>query len=119
MRFLSRRRTSLPPAIWPKWGVTRMSGPQCGSLVDYARRACHWALRLERTGRAVVAEAVLRRVVSRAAAAGDPTSRHMGCEALARLCLGGNRSAEAAVWHQQALSAWCDAGCPGAPDLGL
>lgn len=96
-----------------------MPAPQCGGFVGYARRACRRAIRLERSGRVDLAEAVLRRVVSRAAAAGDPGARQIGCEALARLYLGAHREAEAAVWHQQAISAWCDAGCPDSPGSAL
>jgi len=90
-----------------------------GDLIDRTRRACRRAMRLEVRGRAAVAEAVLHRAVRRAASAGDPIARQLGCESLARLCLGRRRPAEAAVWHQQALAAWGDAGCPGAPDLAL
>lgn len=96
-----------------------MWSPSRGGLVERTRRACRRAARLEAAGRSSLAEAILRRAIRRAAAAGDALARQMGCESLARFYLGQARAAEAAVWQQQGLAAWCEAGCLGPPDLSL
>jgi hypothetical protein len=96
-----------------------MWSPDWSGLVERTRRACRHAAQLEAAGRPSLAEAILRRAIRRAAAAGNAQARQVGCESLSRFYLGQARIAEAAVWQQQGVAAWCEAGCLGAPDLML